>query len=148
MSTTREQAMEALQTLLTGAYSWGAVTRRNQSPEQIASPSNPGLVLVKHSEQYERQSPSQPPRRTMVVIAAVYIDVGTNVNAIPDAVLNPIQDAIDTALAPDDPSSNRCTLGGRVFSVMIKGTIINAPGDKIGKGIALIPIEIILPSPY
>jgi hypothetical protein len=145
MAATREQIMEALQARLSIAAFGTNVTRRNQSPETVASPGNPALILVKHEEQYERQSPSLPPRRTMVVDAIVYIDVGTNVNAIPDAVLNPIQDAFDTALLPDDPSSNRCTLGGLVFSVMIKGTIINAPGDKTGKGLAIVPIEIMIP---
>lgn len=150
MAATREQVMEALQARLSISAFGGNVTRRNQSPEQIASPNNPGLVLVKHEEHYEVSSPMHPPRRTMVVDAIVYIDVGSNVNSIPDAVLNPIQDAIDAALLPnpaiaDEATKGRCTLGGLVQWVVIKGTIVNAPGDKTGKGLAIIPIEICLP---
>ena len=145
MATTREQAMEALQTRLTSAYSFGAVGRRNVSPETIASPGSPALMLIKHHETYERQSPSLPPRRTLTVLACVYIDTGTDPNAIPDAVLNPIQDAIDTALLPDDFTTGRCTLGGLVFSAYIKGEVIAAPGDKTGKGLAVIPIDIVFP---
>ena len=143
--TTREQVMEALQTRLQGAYSFGAVTRRLVSPETIASPGAPALVLIKHHEEYSRKSPSVPPVRTMTIMAIVYIDVGTNVNAITDAVINPIQDAIDAALVPDDYVNGRCTLGGLVFSAMIKGEVIAAPGDKTGKGLAILPIEIVLP---
>ncbi len=145
MAATREQIMEALQTRLTAAYAFGAVTRRNASPETIATPGSPALVLIKHHETYHRQSPSLPPRRTMVVLAIVYIDTGSNVNLIPDAIINPIQDAIDTALLPDDLQQNRCTLGGLAFSVMISGELIAAPGDKLGKGLIVIPIEVVMP---
>ncbi len=142
---TREEIMVALQTRLTTAYAFGAVTRRNASPETIAIPGSPALVLIKHHETYHRQANNQPPRRTMVVLAIVYIDTGANVNLIPDAIINPIQDAIDIALLPDDVSTNRCTLGGLAFSCMISGELIAAPGDKLGKGLIVIPIEIIMP---
>jgi hypothetical protein len=147
---TREQIMEALQSrlqgiMVNGSAAFSAVTRRNVSPETIASPNNPALVLVKHHETYHRPSPAQPPRRTLTIMAIVYIDVGANVNAIPDAVLNPIQDAIDAALVPDNYQTGNCTLDGLVFSAMISGEVIAAPGDKTGKGLACIPIDIIIP---
>lgn len=143
---TREQVMAALQTLLTGAYSFsGGVTRRNQSPETIATPGNPALVLLTHHESYERQSPSLPYRRVMTVLAIVYIDVGTDPNAIPDTYLNNAQDAIDAVMKPDNPVVGRNTLGGLVYSAMIKDQVTRAPGDRTGKGLAIIPIEIILP---
>ena len=65
---TREQIMAALQSRLqsiqvNGSAAFSAVTRRNVSPETIASPGAPALVLVKHHETYHRPSPAQPPRR-------------------------------------------------------------------------------------
>lgn len=144
-ATTREMIMEALQTRLQAAYAFSAVTRRNLSPETIVSAGQSALVLVKHHENYHRPSPAGPSRRTLTVMAIVYIDVGAAANAIPDAVLNPIQDAIDAALYPDDLQRGTCTLGGLVYSVMISGEVIAAPGDKTGKGLACIPIEIIWP---
>ena len=77
--TTREQAMEALQTRLQSAYSFGAVTRRLVSPETIASPGAPALVLIKHHEDYTRKGPTVPPIRTMTVMAIVSIDVANKV---------------------------------------------------------------------
>jgi hypothetical protein len=142
---TREQIMGALMTRLTNAYSFTAVTRRNGEPVTIAAPGQPAQFILKHGEDHYRPSPNLPPRRTLSVLAMLYIDTGTDANAIPDAILNPIQDAVDVAMQPDDPSTNRCTLGGLVFSAMTKGKVINAPGDKLGKGIAIIPIEIIIP---
>lgn len=142
---TREQIMATLLTKLKAAYTWGAVTRRLVSPETIATPGAPALVLIKHHEEYMRKGPASPAIRKLTVMAVVYIDTGSDPNAIPDAVLNPIQDAIDTALAPDDPATGRCTLGGLVFSVMINGGVIGAPDDKTGKGLAIVPIEICIP---
>ncbi len=144
MTATRESVMAALLAKLTGAFAFGAVTRRLVSPETIATPGKPALVLIEHHEEYE-QRPAQPPRRKMSVMAILYIDTGSDPNAIPDAVLNPIQDAIDAALAPDAPHLGRCTLGGLVDSVVISGSVIKAPGDKTGKGLAIIPIEITIP---
>ena len=150
IAATREQIMEALQArlqgiIVNGSPAFNAVTRRNVSPETIVSAGQAALALVKHHETYHRPSPAQPPRRTLTIMAIVYIDVGANANAIPDAVLNPIQDAIDAALAPDDNVRGTCTLGGLVYSAMIAGEVIAAPGDKTGKGLAIVPIDVIIP---
>jgi hypothetical protein len=145
MATTREQIMAALLTLLQNSGEFATVTRRNRNPETIAAPSTPALVLVGHSETYERKSPSLPAIRTLEARAVIYYDVGQNENAVPDSVINPLLDGVDAAFAPDDPSSGRCTLGGLVFSAMIDGDMVKAPGDVTGKGLAIIPIKIIIP---
>ena len=146
MAVTREAAMEALFSKLSAAYAFGATTRRVDTPEALASPgSAPGLGLIVHSESYERQSLNLPPKRKMRALAIIYIDVGGEANAIPDAVLNPVKDAIDAALLPDNKVTGLCTLGGVVYSAIVKGEVVQAPGDKTGKGLAVIPVEIILP---
>ena len=142
---TREQIMAALLTRLQGTGQFTVVTRRNAAPETIATPGQPALVLVKHHERYEKKTTTLKPVRVMIVLAIIYIDVGAVANAIPDSILNPIQDAIDTALAPDNPQYNTCTLGGLAQSCLINGEVISAPGDKTGKGTVIIPIEITLP---
>lgn len=137
--------MEALQALLQTAPGIGQVSRRNRAPEAMASPDAPGFALVKSHETYVRLSPKTPPKRTLHVLGIIYIDVGPDDNAIPDAVLNPLQDAIDAALAPDDYQTGCCTLGGLVEWVVIKGEVTCAPGDVTGKGLAVIPFEILIP---
>jgi hypothetical protein len=144
MSGTREQITQALLARLTAAAAWGASGRRNRDPNNIASPNEPALLLIKHHEHYERVGHNMPPRRTMNMMAIVYIDAGSDENGIPDAILNPIQDAIDAALAPDTPQGF-CTLGGLVASCIIAGEVTNAPGDMTGKGLAIIPIDILIP---
>jgi hypothetical protein len=147
VAVTRETAIEALFTALKSAYAFGEATRRLDSPDTIARRGVPGLGLVVHSESYVRSSPNLPPKRKMLVKAIIYIDASGDeyANVIPDAVLNPIKDAFDAALKPDNQVTGNCTLGGVVYSAIINGEVIQAPGDKTGKGLAVMPIEILLP---
>lgn len=155
MSVSREIALEALVAWLSTA-TWGSpaesfalVTRRLAAPEQMATPGSPGLAVIVHREHTNRQGPTRPPIRTMSVLAIVYIDVGDDETAIPDALLNPIKDALDALFdplsLPNAVTDGRCTLGGTVFAAFISGETIQAPGDTTGKGIAMVPIDIILP---
>ncbi len=144
MSAPRETIIAALLAKLQSAATWGEIGRRNRDPNNIAAPGSPALLLIKHHEHYEAPSLNMPARRTMNMLAVVYIDVGADENGIPDAVLNPLQDAIDAALAPDYPGAP-CTLGGLVASCRISGEVTNAPGDITGKGLAILPIDILIP---
>jgi hypothetical protein len=143
---TREQIMGALQTLLASAFApFGTtITRRNRSPETIASPGSPALVLVAHEQEYDSKAPNLPAIRSMMVDAIVYVNAGPNVNAIPDALLNPILDALESAIqAPD--YLGRQTLGKLVYSVVLDGRGPNAPGDKTGLGLGILPLKIVIP---
>lgn len=145
MAVTREQVMAALLAKLAGSGEFATVGRRNRDPELIAAANTPALILVEHSETYVRPSPSLEPIRTLEVRAIVYSDTGQDENAIPSSIVNVLLDGVDAALAPDDMSSNRCTLGGLVYSARIEGALIKAPGDVTGKGLAVIPIKIVIP---
>ncbi|RBP03809.1 hypothetical protein DFR50_14257 [Roseiarcus fermentans] len=145
MATTREQAIEALFATLSSAYPFGAATRRLAAPEQLATPGKPGFGLVVHHEAYHRPNLNVPPRRTLTALAVIYVATGANPNGVPDALLNPIKDAFDAALAPDNVQTGTCTLGGLVFACGIRGDVVQAPGDKTGAGLAVIPIDIVLP---
>ncbi|MGH6836543.1 MAG: hypothetical protein ACREC9_13605 [Methylocella sp.] len=143
MAATREQVMTALLAALGGQFT--TVGRRNRNPETVASPGKPALILDDHRDLYERQAPSLPPRRIMDVMAIVYFDIGQDETAVPSTVLNNLLDGIDTAMAPDSLVTGRFTLGGLVYSCLIDGEIIKAPGDVTGKGLATVSIKIILP---
>lgn len=60
--------------------------------------------------------------------------------------LNPLLDAIDTALMPGD-DDGRQTLGGVVWDCRIEGDIVKAMGDEDPSGLcgALVPISILVP---
>ena len=142
---TREQIINALLVRLSASGQFKTIGRRNRNTESIPPHETPALLLVQHSEKYARPAINLPPKRTISLRAIVYSDVGGNENAIPASVINNLVDAIDTAMIPDDPASQRCTLGGLVYSALIEGDVIEAPGDVTGKGLAIVPIQILIP---
>ena len=144
--TTREAALGALQAKLSAADTFGVVTRRPLAPEQMASIGKPGLALFVQGTDYERAAINTPARRTIKCLALIYIDAGaSDPNAIPDSLVNAVVERIEAALKPDNAVTNLCTLGGIVHAVVIRGHAPRAPGDKTGKGIEVMPIDVILP---
>ena len=141
---TRENIMTALLAKLSGAYAFSVATRRNRDPNTLIASGQTALILLKHHEHYTAKSPSAPSIRTLHLLAVVYVDVTDDHRATPDTLLSAIADAIDAALVPDSPD-NRCTLGGKCWSAKIDGEVTNAPGDMTGKGLALIPISVVMP---
>jgi hypothetical protein len=142
---TRNQIADALLALLAGAYPFVTASRRNRDPKRIGVAEAPCLFLLEHEETYERPSPSLPPKRRLDLVALVYVDAGADENAVPAAILDDILDALDAALAPESFGEGRLTIGGRVFSAMIDGTIERSSGDMTGKAAAAIPIAILVP---
>jgi hypothetical protein len=141
----RETIITALFTKLAASGDFVTTGRRNRDPESIPSNQTPALMLVEHSEKYAVPSPSLPVKRTINLRAILYTDVGDDDNAIPAMVVNNLLDGVDAALVPDDPTSQRCTLGGLAYSVKIDGDVIKAPGDVTGKGLAIVPLQILIP---
>jgi len=140
---TREAIMEALLKQLAASGEFATVGRRNPGVETIPADNTPALLLLEAKETFDRPSPMLPPKRTLHALAAIYYDVGNSQTAIPASIINGLLDGFETALAPD--ASGRCTLGDLVFSAMIDGEIEKAPGDRTGKGLAIVPIAILIP---
>ena len=137
----REDVMAALLARLS-IPAFVTISRRNRAPETLSPSLTPALMLVSHKEHYERPSASAPAKITLHLFAIIYVDVGNDENAIPDAILNGLLDQVTSALNPDQPNLGRTTLGGLIQSVMIDGEITKAPGDVSGKGLAVIPITV------
>ena len=64
----------------------------------------------------------------------------------PSSLLNPLLDAIELALAPDNLADNTCTLGGLVSHCWIEGMIETSEGTLGDHEVAIIPIAILVPS--
>ena len=141
----RETVMTALLAKLRAAGDFKSVGRRNRNPDTIGAESTPALMLLEHSETYREAGARHPPVRRLLLRAVVYFDVGGDDNAIPSTLINGVLDRIDAIFRPDDLVGGQCTLGGLVKSAAIDGTITKAPGDITGKGLAIVPITILLP---
>ena len=140
----REAIYVALLDLLTTTGSFKVVSRRNRAPETIGPDLSPALFLLEKGETYHVISPGMPTKRCLRVAACFYNDVGSDLNATPTTVVNDALDALDRALTPD-VATGRMTLGGLVYSVKITGDTEGSPGDREGKAVAIVPIEIVLP---
>lgn len=149
MAIDRETVMDALLALLGTATANGvpftSKGRRLRDPENVPSNDRPALFVVEHIDNWERQSVSLPARTELKAWAIIYSDVGTDENLIPMTQLNQFIQAFEALLQPDNPIVGRCTLGGLVYSCMLKGEGIRAAGDTTGKSLCAAPIEIIFP---
>jgi hypothetical protein len=149
MAVTRKQIAAALLTLLNGGNTFPTVGRRLVDPEQIGGGNFPALFLIKGTEKYhyDGEGETLPPVRVMDFEAYILTDYSGNAAAVPADAIDDLLDAIDTALAPgiaDQLNGNRQTLGGLVYNCVIAGDVKLAPGDSIGKGEVLIPIQVTL----
>jgi hypothetical protein len=141
---TREEIATALLAKLAATGAFVMYGRRLLGPESIPQNQTPALCLVDANELYESQARNLPSKRMLMLDAIVYVDVGSDVNAVPATPLNNALDAIDTALKADS-GQGFCTLGGKVHSAKITGEVQKAPGDVTGKGLAIVPIEVLIP---
>lgn len=106
----------------------------------------PAVFLTKPVETHERSGAGLPDKAILECFAYIYtaVDVKDG-TAIPDATMNVPMQAIEQAMGPDDPLSNRNTLGGLVHDCRIESELKNDAGDLDGEGVARVPIRIIIP---
>lgn len=107
-------------------------------------PSQPALFLRSEDEESEWAA---PPMQVLTIRADAYLysNYGQDPDVAPETMLNNLLDAIDSALAPDNPMTRQFTLGGLVSWCRVIGRIEKDTGDLDGQAIAEIPIEILVP---
>ena len=150
MTVTRKAIAAALLKQLNVGDQFAATGRRDNKPEQAASPERPGIFLLKPREVYSYGADQHgvPPVREFHYQALMYTDIGSDQTAVPADLVDDLLDVIDAALAPGfvDQVNNggRQTLGGLVYDCRVEGDVELAPGDVQGKGMVLIPIHVIV----
>jgi hypothetical protein len=155
--TTRETVMAALFTTISASTVFATTTRRWQSWQDdpnATPPPLPLLVLYEMNENTDyKNSRGLPPTRVWEVRALVYGRIPqSQTPGVPDkttagaTVLNPLIDAVETALAPADLTGGLQTLGGLVQDCRIEGVTTKVLGDVDPSGIcgAVIPIRILV----
>lgn len=147
---TREQIMGALYTLIkdnvTGIKTY---SRRMTLPQQIGPTLLPQLTLWERPEHTDSPGLGSPSVRRWYVWLVVTFRNPSKIIA-GSTILNPILDAIEDAIGPDESAMNingAQTLGDLVQSVKIQGETYIELGDTDpdGLGGAVIPLEIVVP---
>lgn len=158
---TRETIFQALFALAPSADTFPTRSRRwqnwqNSLPHQTADiPKLPFLCQYEaftETVEYKGER-GLPPIRTWTVRWLVYAKIPDGQTAgVPDTktsgseVLNPLLDAIESALAPAPLDEGVQTLGGLVIDCRIEGEIVKIPGDQDPSGLcgAVVPIKILV----
>lgn len=142
MKPTREQVMEAFCTKVFATPGFKTTGRRVVSWTQVTD--QPALFVRKLGETSSRNGDA-PGRVTLHLELWIYSKAGEDPSVVPDAALNDLLDAIDTALKPDNVLTNRLTLGGLVHHCWIEGETLLDPGDMDQQAKAIVPVFITVP---
>jgi hypothetical protein len=167
MSTTREQAWQALFDRLAGATTklpngqvvstWATASRRVKlMPDNTIDSTfdQPAMFLLEGNEkttQSGRGTPSIRHWNGMVWIFAKVPD-GTrpgvqDFNTPGASVLNPLLDAVEAALYPDNIVDQTLRLGNLVYRAWIEGETVKIIGDvnPDGQCFAAVPVKLLVP---
>lgn len=148
----REQIFLALWGLVTTiqvgsppAVPWKTKSRKLRLWTDVPSELRPAIFMAERVQQYYGAERPVPPKRTYNVSLFIYTNAKNATDTNPgSAILNPLLDAIDAALAPN-VMTGRNDLGGLVNHCYIDGDVFVDPGDIDGDGLAIIPIKIVVP---
>jgi hypothetical protein len=136
---TREPIYAALFARVAGAAGFTVTSRKLKHIADISKGGQPALYQVQAGERGEVQR-GLPTKWTLS--AELWISaIGTS-SASPSQALNPLLDAVVTALTPNDPS-NVLTLGGLVDHCWIAGQIEIHEGVLGDVALAVIPVDIL-----
>jgi hypothetical protein len=137
----REAIAAALFAKLQGVTTFATASRRLKSWADVAAADQPALFLNLRTYLYT-QRPGLGPVWEFNFDAYVYVKTDDNGDVAPSTVMNPILDAIDAVLQPDNAITNKQTLGGLVQHCWIEGRVDTDEGVLGGQGVAIIPIVV------
>jgi hypothetical protein len=145
---TREQVFQALFNLVSNPLPAGfkLATRRYIRPSNVEAINTPILMTWEQPEKTEGGDLGLRKRWWEVWLIIVMYNNDQNVAGA--TLLNPLIDAVESALMPDNPVHQTLTLGGLVQAVYIDGATAKAIPDidvDHGQGGAVIPVRILVP---
>jgi hypothetical protein len=141
---TREPIYAALFALLTGAAPFVTASRLLRHWDEVGPSEQPALFQVQKRETAKEAEGSPTVWRAEVDLY-LYCQAPDDETA-PATVLNPLLDAIETALKPSgaDLANGTQSLGGLVKHCWIAGAIETDEGALGGQAVAIVPIEILV----
>jgi hypothetical protein len=137
----REPIYAALFALIEDAAPFVTTSRRLRHWSDVGAAEQPALFMIQKSETAEERRPLPVKWRASVDLY-LYAQAPDETTA-PATVLNPLLDALETALAPD-PVSHVQTLGGLVQHCWVSGRIATDEGVLGGQSVAIVPVEILV----
>jgi len=136
---TREPIYAALFAKIQMVSGVTTISRRLLHWSDVPAENQPAIFQVQRHEDPIQQR-GIPAKWKLYADLYVYVNTGADPYASPAILLNPIIDAIETALGPD-ASTGFQTLGGLVSHCWISGRIETSEGALGQQEVAIIPIE-------
>lgn len=151
---TREQVFQALfARLQTAGATFTTYSRRMMDYSAIPPNLMPIVILWEQPEETEWGHRGTPKDYWEAFVFIVFQNPSRPLQDDPTTatagatIVNPLIDAVRTALGPDDPTEGELTLDGLVEWVRVWGRTLVETGDTEtdGRGGAIIPIRILVP---
>lgn len=149
---TREQTYGALFAFFAaltagGAPAFKTSTRKLRHWDSCPAEDSPALYMRQVTETAVRTR-GLPTKWTLSIELWLYArtNAQNDDSVIPSQVLNPLLDAVEAALQPDDLANNAVTLNGLVSHAAIEGPIQVYEGDMGDEAVAIVPITVLIPS--
>lgn len=137
----REPVHAALFALLSQSSKFITASRRVKHWADVPSAADqPALFLSSRGQVATVRQPGMPPIWDLAFDAIVYVKTTGEPDLSPATLMNPLLDAIEAAMAPDNFATRKLTLGGLVEHCWIEGEITTDEGVLGDQGVALIPI--------
>jgi hypothetical protein len=140
----REPIYAALFAVVAGVPGLVTASRRCRHWTDVAPAEQPALFQVQRAEKIERRT-GLPPKHTLAVDLYLYANTGSDPLLAPASILNPLIDAIEAALLPNDAGGTPQTLSGLVTHAWIDGPIETDEGVLGAQAVAILPISILVP---
>lgn len=139
----RENIYAALYSRLAAIPGLRTTGRKLRHWSDVDASQQPALFMTQGRQIATPGDPARGVPTKWTLMADVYIYVRTDGDQIPGTVMNPLLDALDAVMAPDNQMQRVQTLGGLVERCWIEGEIETDDGALGDQAVAIIPIRIL-----
>lgn len=140
----REAIYTALFAKLSGIPGVVTQARKLRHWSDVPASEQPAIFCVQGNQSAQPGDPARGLPTKWTLAADIYVYARTDGNQTPGTVMNPILDAIDAELKPDNPMTRTQTLGGLVERCWIEGDIQTDEGALGDQAVAIVPIRMLV----
>lgn len=122
------------------------ISRKLAHWSDVPPSQQPALFCVQGNQSAIPGDPARGLPTKWTLSVDVYVYARTDGGQVPGTVMNPILDAIETALKPDNPMTRTQTLGGLVEHCWIEGDVQTDEGALGDQAVSIVPVRILVTS--
>lgn len=140
----REAIYSALYARMQNIAGITTTSRKLRHWSDVGASEQPAIFCVQGNQNAQPGEPVRGVPTKWILSADVYVYVRTDGDQVPGTVMNPIIDAIDAIMQPDNVMQKTQTLGGLVERCWIEGDIQTDEGALGDQAVAIVPIRMLV----